>query len=126
MPFAKITKTILLLCVISFVILSLVSLIFELTDYNVYRVLDISFQDTLLIILFFAVQYFLLKQVPSNLPVAWHTVKKNKSSIFIFGFIALLGCGAFSLLSSGLSAGIFFYNPFSLKCIFIFDKKEVQ
>ena len=89
-------------------ILGLEILLFKLTNYNVYRVLDISVKDLLFILIILAIQYILFKRLPYYLTAIWQQSRLIKNRWIILGGLSFLAAAIFSLLPSGYPFWVFF------------------
>lgn len=97
-----------LIGIISFISLSIELFLFQIADYNVYRVLTISFPDLLILILILTVQYLLMKSVPFHINAIWQASGKGKNNRYFLIILALFGSGVYALLPSQFPFWIFF------------------
>ncbi len=108
MPLKLLTKTIFLVFAAAWISLSLEFFLFKVTDYNVYRVLDISFWDLSILSLIFSVQYLLFQRIPSDFTTLWNSFKNADPARPAIAIVALIGFGIFSFIPSTLPTWIFF------------------
>ncbi len=87
------------LCLVTYAALfGLEVFLFRLSDYNIYRILEISFADGLLLSAILTVQYLLWKPMPPHIRRITHTVRQNKKAA-VFPLAVVLG-GTFLYLLS--------------------------
>ncbi len=100
--------TIFLFSAIALSTLSLEFLLFHLSDYNVYRVLDISSQDFIVILSVLSVHYIVFRKIPTKITKLWKSTRLLKHRWIVLTAAVLLGFGVYSLLPTQLPVWIFF------------------
>ncbi|MEM9919495.1 MAG: ATP-binding protein [Bacteroidota bacterium] len=75
---------------IALICLGIEFFLFEVTDYTVYRVLDISARDILLLFFVFSLQFAFFKWVPTGFDALWKVVKTDRVPALLSTAIALL------------------------------------
>ncbi|MEM6320231.1 MAG: hypothetical protein AAF960_21360 [Bacteroidota bacterium] len=111
---------------IAFISLSLEFFLFEFADYDIYRVLNISFRDFLLLSSILIVQYLLLKQVTRHVKIIVEVTKNFSQRTITVLAIALVAGGPYALLPSQFPFWIFFLLLGCLSVFYVFTSYFVH
>ncbi len=104
------TRAAALFIAIAFSTLSLEYLLFNLSsDFNIYRVLDISARDFCIISLVLAAQYYFFRKIPLYINKLWKTLKTTPNQWLISFIMASTAFLVYSFLSDRLPAWVFFF-----------------
>ena len=96
-----------LFCIVIFISWSLNVFLFHLSDYNVYRVLDLSFSSFFFLVLILIVQYVLLKWVYRLVNEVGKTVQSYKIFALLLLFFTGMGLGIAQLIPINLPFWIY-------------------
>lgn len=110
-------STLWLIGTIAFFSLGLEFFLTQIGEYDVYRVLNISFSDLLILILILIPQYLLLKRIFKHIDTIWQATKYFKHQKLSLLGIALFSCLIYALLPSQFPFWILLVLLSSL-CIF--------
>jgi len=81
--------------------------LFQLADYDVYRVINLSLPSLVLLTGGCLLQYILLKNALSRIKSIWKHLKTNSKTRYWFGGLAFLSSGLYGLLSAQFPFWIF-------------------
>jgi signal transduction histidine kinase len=104
---------------VTFISLILELFLFRIADYNVYRVLNISYLDLLFLLVVLVVQYLLLKKVPIHVNRIWEFSKTLDNQFITIAIAIILASVIYAFIPSQFP---FFIFPVILcgLCLFTF------
>jgi|GEM_PF-3264419 len=123
MLFKTIANATILFCVVFFITFGLEHLLFGITDYSVYRVLDNSFQNFLVLFLVFLLQYVVIKRIPFRQVQLWNSLQVYRHRILVLLALSVFGCGLYHFLPSSLPAWTFLLGLGAISTYTVLVKK---